>query len=102
MGHVQYSGRKLDIIDFLGRCKEYVYRFVYLKLKDSTFPKGSAHPKCKSAFTLRHQRTLHQRNAPETGNNYRYFIFQNILNRTTLSSNQINFHRAEAATGGGL
>ena len=43
-----------------------------------------------------------KRNAPETGNNYRYFIFRNILNRTTLSSNQINFHRAEAATGGGL
>ena len=58
MGHVQRSGRKLDIIDFLGRCKEYVYRFVYLKLKDSIFPSGSVHPKCKSAFTLRHQRTL--------------------------------------------
>ena len=52
------QGEKWTLIDFLERSDEYVCSFVNSKVKDSTFPNGTVHPKRKSAFTLRYERTL--------------------------------------------
>ena len=49
-----------------------MYSFVYSKVKDSTFPNVTVHPKYKSAFTLRYERPLlkygEKRNVQEAGN----------------------------------
>ena len=67
------QAQKWTLIEFLGRCEECAYRFVYSEVRYSTSPNGAIHPICKSAFTLRYERTLlkygEKRNAPETSNN---------------------------------
>ena len=50
--------QKSGLIDFLERCDEYVHKFVYSKVKDSAFPNSAVHPKYKSEFTLRYEKTL--------------------------------------------
>lgn len=60
-------------IGFLARSDKYLFSFVSLKVKDSTFPKATTHLKCKSAFTLRYKKSLLKNrekiNALEVGNN---------------------------------
>ena len=49
-----------------------MYSFVYSKVKDSTFPNVTVHPKYKSVFALIYERTLlkygEKRNVQEAGN----------------------------------
>ena len=49
-----------------------MYSFVYSKVKDSTSPNVTVHPKYKSVFTLIYERTLlkygEKRNVQEAGN----------------------------------
>ena len=60
-------------IGFLERSDKYLFSFVSLKAKDSTFPKGTTHLKCKSAFTMKYKKSLLKNgekiNALEAGNN---------------------------------